>query len=191
MQATTGRVVPASLTQRVPVFPALPPPLNPPTPTHPLPHTEPHPLCHHHPQGGGPEGHVEWCGSHDAAQRHKPDVPLLGQTQHGQVCRATACLRSVVCCAVLCHLNAVRGHNYAPQLLVFWVLSKYSHTCRRLSYPHPPSARRFLWGKHEGDHKQLTPMQSMLSGFSAAFLGPIATGGCGSHHLHRQQEGSR
>lgn len=35
---------------------------------------------------------------------------------------------------------------------------------------------RFLWGKHEGDHKQLTPMQSMLSGFSAAFLGPVATG---------------
>ena len=32
------------------------------------------------------------------------------------------------------------------------------------------------WGKHDGDGKQLTPMQSMLSGGSAAFLGPIATG---------------
>jgi hypothetical protein len=33
-----------------------------------------------------------------------------------------------------------------------------------------------LWGKHEGDGKQLTPTQSMLSGFLAACLGPIATG---------------
>jgi hypothetical protein len=35
---------------------------------------------------------------------------------------------------------------------------------------------RMLWGKHEGDGMQLTPTQSMISGFSAAFLGPIATG---------------
>lgn len=33
-----------------------------------------------------------------------------------------------------------------------------------------------LWGKTEGDGMQLTPLQSMGSGFSAAFLGPIATG---------------
>ncbi len=35
---------------------------------------------------------------------------------------------------------------------------------------------RMLWGKHEGDGKQLTPYQSMASGFSAACLGPVATG---------------
>lgn len=35
---------------------------------------------------------------------------------------------------------------------------------------------RMLWGKHEGDHKQLTMGQSMASGFLAAFLGPLATG---------------
>ena len=34
----------------------------------------------------------------------------------------------------------------------------------------------FLWGKSEGDGKQLTPLQSMASGFSAACLGPVATG---------------
>ncbi len=33
-----------------------------------------------------------------------------------------------------------------------------------------------LWGKTEGDGMQLSPLQSMASGFSAAFLGPIATG---------------
>lgn len=33
-----------------------------------------------------------------------------------------------------------------------------------------------LWGKYEGDGKQLTPWQSMGSGFSAACIGPVATG---------------
>lgn len=32
------------------------------------------------------------------------------------------------------------------------------------------------WDKHEGDGKKLTPVQSMVSGFSAACLGPVATG---------------
>jgi solute carrier family 25 citrate transporter 1 len=32
------------------------------------------------------------------------------------------------------------------------------------------------WNKHEGDGKKLTPIQSMISGFSAACLGPCATG---------------
>jgi len=35
---------------------------------------------------------------------------------------------------------------------------------------------QWLWGKHEGDGKQLTPTQSMVSGFSAACIGPVATG---------------
>ncbi len=35
-----------------------------------------------------------------------------------------------------------------------------------------------LWGKEEGDGKQLSPLQSMASGFSAACLGPVATGAC-------------
>ncbi|KAK9829199.1 hypothetical protein WJX72_004446 [[Myrmecia] bisecta] len=35
---------------------------------------------------------------------------------------------------------------------------------------------RLYWGKVEGDGKQLTPLQSMASGFSAAVLGPCATG---------------
>ncbi len=33
-----------------------------------------------------------------------------------------------------------------------------------------------LWGKHEGDGMQLTLLQSMGSGFSAACLGPVCTG---------------
>ena len=33
-----------------------------------------------------------------------------------------------------------------------------------------------LWNKHEGDGKQLSPGQSMLSGGLAAILGPCATG---------------
>eukprot|EP01025_Chloroclados_australasicus_P042382 TRINITY_DN45082_c0_g1_i2.p1 TRINITY_DN45082_c0_g1~~TRINITY_DN45082_c0_g1_i2.p1 ORF type:complete len:217 (+),score=12.28 TRINITY_DN45082_c0_g1_i2:2-652(+) len=32
------------------------------------------------------------------------------------------------------------------------------------------------WNKHEGDSKKLTPIQSMVSGFSAACLGPVCTG---------------
>lgn len=38
------------------------------------------------------------------------------------------------------------------------------------------NADTLLWDKHEGDGKQLTPVQSMTSGFLAAFLGPVATG---------------
>lgn len=33
-----------------------------------------------------------------------------------------------------------------------------------------------LWGKHEGDGMQLSMGQSMASGFSAACIGPVATG---------------
>ena len=33
-----------------------------------------------------------------------------------------------------------------------------------------------FWGKYEGDGKQLSPGQSMASGFSAACIGPVATG---------------
>mmetsp|Transcript_15476 Transcript_15476/g.33576 ORF Transcript_15476/g.33576 Transcript_15476/m.33576 type:complete len:311 (-) Transcript_15476:1366-2298(-) len=33
-----------------------------------------------------------------------------------------------------------------------------------------------LWDKHDGDGKQLSPVQSMTSGFLAACLGPFATG---------------
>ncbi len=32
-----------------------------------------------------------------------------------------------------------------------------------------------LWGKHDGDGKQLAAWQSMVSGFSAACLGPTVT----------------
>lgn len=35
---------------------------------------------------------------------------------------------------------------------------------------------RIYWGKEEGDGGQLTMVQSMTSGFSAACLGPVATG---------------
>ncbi|EFJ52815.1 mitochondrial substrate carrier [Volvox carteri f. nagariensis] len=38
------------------------------------------------------------------------------------------------------------------------------------------NADALLWGKHEGDGKILTPVQSMTSGFLAALLGPVATG---------------
>lgn len=34
---------------------------------------------------------------------------------------------------------------------------------------------RLFWAKHEGDGKRLTPVQSMVSGFCAAVLGPVAT----------------
>ncbi len=33
-----------------------------------------------------------------------------------------------------------------------------------------------LWGKKDGDGMQLSPVQSMTSGFTAACLGPVATG---------------
>ena len=35
---------------------------------------------------------------------------------------------------------------------------------------------QIYWNKHEGDGKKLTTLQSMASGFSAACLGPVATG---------------
>ena len=43
-----------------------------------------------------------------------------------------------------------------------------------------PKRRRAQWfaktTQVEGDGKQLTPGQSMMSGFSAACIGPVATG---------------
>ena len=39
-----------------------------------------------------------------------------------------------------------------------------------------PTVDGLLWAKHEGDGKQLTPGQSMVSGFLAACIGPVATG---------------
>ena len=35
---------------------------------------------------------------------------------------------------------------------------------------------RTLWNKHDGDGTVLAPWQSMVSGFTAAVLGPTATG---------------
>ena len=37
-------------------------------------------------------------------------------------------------------------------------------------------ADALYWGKHEGDGKALTPGQSMISGYTAAFFGPLASG---------------
>jgi solute carrier family 25 citrate transporter 1 len=51
--------------------------------------------------------------------------------------------------------------NGTNQLCLFWAKHR---------------ADALLWGKHEGDGVQLTPLQSMASGFSAACLGPVATG---------------
>ncbi len=50
---------------------------------------------------------------------------------------------------------------YSVQMCLFWA----KHNMDQV-----------LWDKHEGDGKILTPGQSMASGFSAACLGPVATG---------------
>jgi hypothetical protein len=54
--------------------------------------------------------------------------------------------------------------QHPPQLCLFWAKNHMD---------------RLLWDKHEGDGKQLSPGQSMASGFSAALLGPVATGAFG------------
>lgn len=51
--------------------------------------------------------------------------------------------------------------NGTNQLCLFWAKNRMD---------------RLLWDKHEGDGRMLTPVQSMVSGFSAACLGPVATG---------------
>ncbi|KAL6754018.1 mitochondrial substrate carrier protein [Haematococcus lacustris] len=51
--------------------------------------------------------------------------------------------------------------NGTNQMCLFWAKNKVDGA---------------LWDKHEGDGKQLTPGQSMTSGFLAALLGPVATG---------------
>ena len=51
--------------------------------------------------------------------------------------------------------------NGTNQMCLFWAKNNFD---------------RLLWGKHEGDGMQLTMLQSMGSGFSAACLGPLATG---------------
>ena len=51
--------------------------------------------------------------------------------------------------------------NGTNQMCLFWAKNNFD---------------RLLWGKQEGDGTQLTPLQSMGSGFSAACLGPVATG---------------
>lgn len=51
--------------------------------------------------------------------------------------------------------------NGTNQMCLFWAKNNFD---------------RILWGKHEGDGRQLTMIQSMGSGFSAACFGPVATG---------------
>lgn len=51
--------------------------------------------------------------------------------------------------------------NGTNQMCLFWAKNNFD---------------RLLWGKQEGDGRQLTMLQSMGSGFSAACLGPVATG---------------
>ena len=51
--------------------------------------------------------------------------------------------------------------NGTNQMCLFWAKNNFD---------------RLFFGKEEGDGLQLQPWQSMLSGFSAALLGPIATG---------------
>jgi solute carrier family 25 (mitochondrial citrate transporter), member 1 len=51
--------------------------------------------------------------------------------------------------------------NGTNQMCLFWAKANLDH---------------IYWGKNEGDGKKLTPVQSMVSGFSAACLGPCATG---------------
>jgi solute carrier family 25 (mitochondrial citrate transporter), member 1 len=51
--------------------------------------------------------------------------------------------------------------NGTNQMCLFWAKSNLD---------------RIYWGKHEGDGHKLSPLQSMMSGFSAACLGPVATG---------------
>lgn len=75
------------------------------------------------------------------------------------------------CAATIIREEGIRGlwsgatptvmRNGTNQMCLFWA----KHNVDRL-----------LWDKHEGDGMYLTPIQSMISGFSAAFLGPIATG---------------
>lgn len=51
--------------------------------------------------------------------------------------------------------------NGTNQMCLFWAKNNFD---------------KFLWGKHEGDGVVLLPYQSMISGFSAALIGPVATG---------------
>ena len=51
--------------------------------------------------------------------------------------------------------------NGTNQMCLFWAKNNFD---------------RLLWDKHEGDGRQLTIVQSSVSGFSAACLGPVATG---------------
>ncbi|KAK9807343.1 hypothetical protein WJX73_003666 [Symbiochloris irregularis] len=51
--------------------------------------------------------------------------------------------------------------NGTNQMCLFWAKNNFD---------------RLLWGKQEGDGRQLTMLQSSASGFSAACLGPVATG---------------
>ncbi|KAL0053669.1 hypothetical protein WJX82_009153 [Trebouxia sp. C0006] len=51
--------------------------------------------------------------------------------------------------------------NGTNQMCLFWAKNNFDG---------------LLWGKHEGDGMQLTLLQSMGSGFSAACLGPVCTG---------------
>jgi solute carrier family 25 citrate transporter 1 len=51
--------------------------------------------------------------------------------------------------------------NGTNQMCLFWAKNNFDS---------------LFFGKHEGDGRTLQPWQSMVSGFSAACLGPVATG---------------
>lgn len=120
-----------------------------------------------------------------AGRQAVPAAALLHALQRSCSRAVCACCCCVCCCVcvcvcvqnpVHCALTILReegprgmwsgatptmARNGTNQMCLFWAKHNMD---------------RWLWGKHEGDSKQLTPGQSMLSGFSAAFLGPIATG---------------
>ncbi len=55
------------------------------------------------------------------------------------------------------------------------LFSLHSLPCQMCLFVAKPTVDGFLWNKHEGDGKFLTPVQSITSGFLAACIGPVAT----------------
>jgi Mitochondrial carrier protein len=103
-------------------------------------------------------------------QTHTPAPPPTHKHTHHNA-HTIAAQNPVHCAITILREEGLRGmwsgasptmmRNGTNQMCLFWAKNNVD---------------RYLWGKTEGDGRQLTAAQSMVSGFTAAFMGPIATG---------------
>lgn len=89
------------------------------------------------------------------------EIDIARVPPQGPVHAATTIVREEGILGLWAGASPTVMRNGTNQMCLFWAKNNFDS---------------MFWGKHEGDGRTLQPWQSMLSGFSAACLGPVATG---------------